>query len=69
MNSDYLGRVEGDWSSFALFDKYAIVGEDDEGNKIVQSKYDARNSREPVTITRFEAIIDNIVKDESIRRN
>jgi hypothetical protein len=32
LDTPYLGRVEGDWTSFALFDKYAVVGEDGQEN-------------------------------------
>lgn len=45
----YLGTLEGDWASFALFDKFAFVGEDGEGNKLLQSKWYRLQGTEALT--------------------
>jgi len=60
LDTDYLGKIEGDWASFGLFDKYAIVGEDNAGSKLVQSKWDAREGREPVTIEALESKVNSV---------
>lgn len=57
----YLGKIENDWYSFGLFGKYAVVGEDDNGNKLFQSKWDGRMEKAPVTITAFESKVNGII--------
>jgi len=63
LNTDFLGRVEGDWTSFALFDKYAVVGEDVQENLLFQNKYDGRDGRESMTIAQFETEISEINRE------
>ncbi|HEX7033866.1 MAG TPA: hypothetical protein VF172_12780 [Nitrososphaera sp.] len=69
LDEPVLDWVEGSWHSFALFDKYAIVGEDedDEKNKLVQNKYNARNGRGPMTVAQLEAEISEISREIGIQ--
>lgn len=63
LDTDHLGKVEGDWASFGLFNKYAIVGEDGEGSKLVQSKWDAREGREPMSIETLESKVNSAIQE------
>jgi len=53
--------IEGDWNSFALFHKFAFVGEDREGNKLLQSKWYRLKGIEPVTEQKLEAEIKALI--------
>ncbi|MEM2139841.1 MAG: hypothetical protein QXJ74_00090 [Nitrososphaera sp.] len=53
----FLGTLEGDWTSFALFDKFVFVGEDGEGSRLLQSKWYRIQGIEPVTEQNLEAEI------------
>jgi hypothetical protein len=57
----YLETLEGDWNSFALFDKFAFAGEDSKGNKLLQSKWYRIQEIEPVTEQKIEAEIKTIL--------
>lgn len=63
LDTDHLGKVEGDWSSFALFNKYALVGKDGAGNNLIQSKWGAREGGKPMTIEALEMKVNGFIGD------
>lgn len=63
LEGPYLGEIEGDWASFSLFDKFAIVGVDDEGKELYQSKWYKNTGKEPVPAQELEAKIRGLIAD------
>lgn len=53
--------IEGNWYSFALFDKFAFVGKDGEGNNLLQSKWYRMKGIEPLTEQEMEAEIRSLI--------
>lgn len=62
LDTPHLGEIEGGWYAFSLFDKYALVGEDDNGNNLVQNKWNARQGEKPVPITQLESKISSVIE-------